>query len=122
MRATDRATLRALTRRFLTDTVFTLARSVTITDFGNLQETFTRTGSFRGLLVINRSINAVRQQTKGTDAGEAVTGTVRILCEEAPSNVEWVEVNGEIYRVLAVIALPYRVFEELQCKPRREVV
>ncbi len=122
MRSSNRATIRALARRFLTDTVFVLTRSATVSVFGDLQETFTRTGSFRGLVIVNRSINAVRQQTKTTDAGETVTGTVRILCEEAPADVEWVEVNGEVYRVLTIVALPYRAFDELVCKPRREVV
>ena len=122
MRSSDRATIRALARRFLTDTVFVLTRSATVSAFGDLQEAFIRTGSFRGLVIVTRSINAARQQTKTTDAGEAVTGTVRILCEEAPAGVEWVEVNGETYRVLEVVALPYRAFDELVCKPRREVV
>ena len=122
MRPIDRATLRVLARRYLTDTVYLLSRSVTVSDFGDLQETFTRAGSFRGLVIANRSVSSAKQRTQTTDAGEAVVGTVRILCEEAPANVEWVEVNGEIYRVLAVIALPYQTFDELQCKPRREVV
>ncbi len=122
MRSSDRAIIRALARRFLTDTVFVLSRSVTVSTFGDLQESFTRTGSFRGLVIVTRSINAARQQTTTTDAGEAVTGTVRILCEEAPAGVEWVEVNGEVYRVLAIVALPYRTFVEILCKPRREVV
>lgn len=122
MRSSDRASIRALARRFLTDTVFVLTRSATVSAFGDLQETFTRTGSFRGLVIINRSINATLQQTKTTDAGEAVTGTVRILCEEAPAGIEWVEANGDVYRVLATVALPYRAFDELVCKPRRGVV
>lgn len=122
MRPGDRAIIRALARRFLTDTVFVLTRSATVSAFGDLQETFTRTGSFRGLMIATRSINAARQQTKTTDAGETVTGTVRILCEEAPAGVEWVEISGEVYRVLEVVALPYRAFDELVCKPRREVV
>ncbi len=122
MRSSDRATIRALARRFLIDTVFVLTRSATVSAFGDLQETFTRTGSFRGLVIVTRSVNAARQQSKTTDAGEAVTGTVRILCEEAPAGVEWVEVNGEVYRVLEVVVLPYRAFDELVCKPRREVV
>jgi hypothetical protein len=99
-----------------------LTRTATVSAFGDLQETFTRTGSFRGLVIVNRSINTARQRTQTDDAGETVTGTVRILCEQAPANVEWVEVDGEVYRVLAVVALPYDTFEELQCKPRRGVV